>query len=328
MKRASSWRRSSGRPVSSGLSAQVPRDERRLEQRVCGVPHRVASGARRHSRTSLRSGPISGSALPKTSFRNSRSRFDWEKRNSAACSSSLGASVAISTVRRTGSLRLSNDCIRFSPADTDEMGRIHRRYRNRAPGSIEQLVPPLGLSVGRVLDLLPVDAAAVRVGLPLGDDAFQVVLLDGGHERLAAALDRHRFGNEVVGAPPQQAPEPRLALDERQRAQVLTFEPKQRFRRPSKRSGSSSLNTLPSGCLDNHSSATYRSHDDRRTLAQVRAFSKPHAVAQSYLAMAVQKSRADDTSLTNHLQVPLIKGDVIADRQIELAIHEIASQTA
>jgi len=69
--------------------------------------------------------------------------------------------------------------------------------------AIEQLVPPLGLRVCPVLDLPPLHAAPVRIALPLGDDAFEVVLFDRCHERLAAPLDRQRLGDEVIGAPPK-----------------------------------------------------------------------------------------------------------------------------
>ena len=69
------------------------------------------------------------------------------------------------------------------------------------------------------------DAGPVRVGLPLRDDTLKVMLLDGSHERLAAPLDRQRLGDEMIGAPPQEAPQPRLALHKRQRAQILAVEP-------------------------------------------------------------------------------------------------------
>ena len=41
------------------------------------------------------------------------------------------------------------------------------------------------------------------IALSLGGEAFEVVLLDNGHKRLAAPLDRHRLGDDVIGAPPQ-----------------------------------------------------------------------------------------------------------------------------
>ena len=59
---------------------------------------------------------------------------------------------------------------------------------------IEQLVPPYALRIGWVLDLPPMHAAPVGIALALGDDALEIVLLDGGEERLATTLDRHGFG--------------------------------------------------------------------------------------------------------------------------------------
>jgi hypothetical protein len=52
-----------------------------------------------------------------------------------------------------------------------------------------------------------VNAAPVGIGLPLGDDAFQVVLVDGGEERLTTPFDRQRLGDQMVRAPPQETPQ-------------------------------------------------------------------------------------------------------------------------
>jgi len=76
-----------------------------------------------------------------------------------------------------------------------------RRHRDRSTTHIEQLVPPLGLSIGPVLDLPPLNAAPVGIALALGNDILEVVLFHRCHERLAATIDRHGFGDQVIGAP-------------------------------------------------------------------------------------------------------------------------------
>src|SRR6516165_8257546 len=76
-----------------------------------------------------------------------------------------------------------------------------RRHRDRSTTHIEQLVPPLGLGIGPVLDLPPLNAAPVGIALALGNDTLEVVLFHRCHERLAATIDRHGFGDQVIGAP-------------------------------------------------------------------------------------------------------------------------------
>jgi hypothetical protein len=53
------------------------------------------------------------------------------------------------------------------------------------------------------------------------------VLFHRCHERLAATLYRHGLSDEMIRATPQQSLEPRLALDQRQRPQILPIEPQQ-----------------------------------------------------------------------------------------------------
>jgi hypothetical protein len=53
------------------------------------------------------------------------------------------------------------------------------------------------------------------------------VLFHRCHERLSATLDRHGFGDQVIGTARQQALEPGLALNERQGAQIFAVEPQQ-----------------------------------------------------------------------------------------------------
>src|SRR5262249_1214340 len=92
---------------------------------------------------------------------------------------------------------------------------------------VHELMPSFSLRISSILDLPPVNAAPVGIGLALGDYALEIVLLHRSHERLAAPLDRHSFGDQMIGAAPQQPLEASLTLDKRQRAQILAIQPEQ-----------------------------------------------------------------------------------------------------
>ena len=47
-------------------------------------------------------------------------------------------------------------------------------------------------------------AAAVGVTFSLGDDALEIVLFYRRHERFPATIDRHGFGDQVIGAAPEK----------------------------------------------------------------------------------------------------------------------------
>ena len=74
--------------------------------------------------------------------------------------------------------------------------------------------PALALAVAGVLDLEPLNIRSIRIGPSLGDDPFQVHLLDGTEQRPPVLFEREDLV-ERPGILRQQLTEKALALGER-----------------------------------------------------------------------------------------------------------------